>query len=180
MAKTERQQQATLGAEPQREHGWLKRLVGEWAYQFEAEPEPGGPAERLTGTESVRMLGGLWLLAEGRGQVPGGGEATTLMTLGYDPDSKRFVGTWIGSMMTHLWIYEAELGPDERLLTLESEGPAMGHEGPITGSDGRVKTTRYREVIELKSDDHRTLTSHMLTDDGKWEQMMFVDYRRRR
>ena len=43
---------------------------------------------------------------------------TTLMTLGYDPRKKRFVGTFVGSMMTNLWIYDGELDKDERVLTL--------------------------------------------------------------
>ncbi len=28
------------------------------------------------------------------------------MTLGYNPDTKRYLGTWIGSMMTHMWVYD--------------------------------------------------------------------------
>jgi hypothetical protein len=35
--------------------------------------------------------------------MPGGGAATMFLTLGYDPQRERYVGTWIGSMMTHLW-----------------------------------------------------------------------------
>ncbi len=52
---------------------------------------PGKPPEKAKGTESVRSLGGLWILAEGRGEMPGGGAMTTMMTLGYDPQKKR---TW--------------------------------------------------------------------------------------
>ena len=55
--------------------------------------------------------------------MPDGTPATTQITLGYDPAKKRFVGTWLGSMMTHLWIYDGELSADERTLTLSSEGP---------------------------------------------------------
>lgn len=44
-------------------------------------------------------------MCEGLGEMPGGGIATTMMTLGYDPARKWFVGTFIGSMMTHMWVY---------------------------------------------------------------------------
>jgi len=46
---------------------------------------------KFNGTESVRSLGGLWILAEGQGETPGSGSATTILTLGYDPQRKRFV-----------------------------------------------------------------------------------------
>ena len=45
--------------------------------------------------------------------MPGGGTATTMMTLGDDPQKKRFVGTWVGSMMTYLSVYDGELDAAE-------------------------------------------------------------------
>ena len=160
-----------MNAEPQKEHAWLQRLVGEWTFESESMAEPGKPSEKSEATESVRSLGGLWILAEGRGEMPGGAPATMLMTLGYDPQKKRFVGTWVGSMMTHLWIYDGALDAAERVLTLESDGPSMAGDG---------KMARYRDVIELTSDDHRTLTSSALGDDGVWHQFMTATYRRKK
>jgi hypothetical protein len=171
MTTSETQQQATMKTEPQKEHRWLQKLVGEWTYEAEATMEPGKPPENFKGTESVRSLGGLWMLAEGQGEMPGGGTATTVMTLGYDPQKKRYVGTWIGSMMTHLWVYDGALDLAERVLTLEAEGPHMAVEG---------RMAKYKDVIELKSDDHRVLTSHMLGDDGTWHQFMTANYRRKK
>jgi len=66
----------------------------------------------------VRSLGGLWILAEGRGEMPGGAPATMLMTLGYDPAKNRFVGTWVGSMMTHLWVYQGWLNETGRGMSV--------------------------------------------------------------
>jgi hypothetical protein len=160
-----------MKTEPQKEHQWLQKLVGEWTCEAEATMEPGKPAEKCKGTESVRSLGGLWVLAEGHGEMPGGEPATTLMTLGYDSQKKRFVGTFIASMMTHLWLYEGDLDAAERVLTLETEGPSMAGDG---------KMAKYRDVIELKSDDHRVLTSHALGEDGKWHVFMTANYRRKR
>ena len=95
--------------------------------------EPDQPPVKSTGTETVRCLGHsescslarLWVLAEGQGEMPGCGSVTTLMTLGYDPQKQRYVGTWIGSMMTYLWQYDGELDAGETMLTLNSDGPAM-------------------------------------------------------
>jgi hypothetical protein len=169
MSTTETQEAAMAKAEPQKEHEWLHKLVGEWSYEFVAGEVEGAP-EKVTGTESVRSLGGLWVLLEGRGQVPGGGEHVSLMTLGYDPQKGHYVGTWVGSMMTHLWVYTAgRLDAKERVLTLESEGPDMSGKGGMA---------QYRDVIELVSDDHRVLTGNLRDADGSWRQMMRVDYRR--
>lgn len=157
--------------QPQKEHRWLEKLVGEWTIETEAPVEPGKPPEKFTGTESVRSLGGFWTLSEGKGEMPGGGTATSLMTLGYDPHKKRFVGTFIASMMTYLWVYEGALDAEERALTLDAEGPDMSGEG---------KMARYQDVIEFKSDDHRVLTSRMLRDDGTWQEVVVAHYRRKK
>ena len=96
METTTTQPQPTAVPEPQAEHRWLQQLVGAWTLDGEATMELGQPPATFTGTERVRSLGDLWFLAEGEGEMPGGGTATTLMTLGYDPQKGRFVGTFIG------------------------------------------------------------------------------------
>ncbi|MGH8521937.1 MAG: DUF1579 domain-containing protein [Gammaproteobacteria bacterium] len=155
--------------EPQKEHQWLQKLVGEWTFESDCHMGPGKPPEKFQGTESVRSLGGLWIMAEGQGEMPGGSAMTTMMTLGYDPQRKRYVGTFVASMMTHLWVYDGALDAAERVLTLDTEGPDMAAEG---------KMAKYKDAIEWKSDDHRVLTSHMLGDDGKWHDFMTANYRR--
>ncbi|MBW4655987.1 MAG: DUF1579 domain-containing protein [Kaiparowitsia implicata GSE-PSE-MK54-09C] len=152
--------------QPQKEHQWLQQLLGEWTYEVEGMTEPDQPMETSTGTESVRSVGGLWVVAEGQGEMCGT-LATTIMTLGYSPQKQRFVGTWIGSMMTHLWIYDGELDAAERVLTLHSEGPSMAGEG---------KMGQYKDVIEFKSPDHRVLNSFCMGDDGQWQQFMTANY----
>ena len=156
-------------AQPQKEHQWLQKLVGDWTCELEATMEPGKPPEKSSGTETVRSLGGLWIVADGQGEMPGGGAATMMLTLGYDPRKKRFVGTWIGSMMTNLWVYDGTLDAGERVLTLDAEGPSMSGDGGMA---------KYQDRIELKSDDHRVLTSHVLGEDGEWHGFMTAHYRR--
>jgi len=170
MTTSETQTQAMVHPEPQKEHRWLHKLVGEWTCEIETTMEPGTPPVKSTATDCVRSLGGLWVLAEGQGEMPGCGPVTSLMTLGYDPQRKRFVGTFIASMMTHLWIYDGALNAAETVLTLEAEGPSMAGDG---------KMAKYRDVIEFKDDDHRVMTAHVLGDDGSWTQFMTATYRRK-
>lgn len=67
METSNTQQETTMKTEPQKEHQWLQRFVGEWTFEGEAMMEPGQPPSRFNGTESVRSLGasGFWL----RGRV---------------------------------------------------------------------------------------------------------------
>lgn len=158
-----------MNAEPHEEHRWLNRLLGEWTSEAEFAMEPGQAPSTFVGTESVRTLGGLWVLAEGRGEMPSGGGMATVMTLGFDPRRERYVGTFVGSMMTHLWLYEGTR--DGQVLTLDTEGP-----NPMTGGQTLAK---FKDVITIESDDHRVLTSAVLTDDGTWRRFMTAHYRRR-
>lgn len=157
-----------MNIKPEKQHEWLKQLLGEWTI---SDHSSGDGAECLSmGTEKVRALGDLWVLAEGTGPMPDGGTAFTQMTLGYDPAQGAFVGSWVGSMMTHQWIYRGELDSTEKILTLNSEGPDM--EDP-------TKITRYRDIIEFKDANTRLLSSEHLTGEGEWKRFMTFTYTRK-
>jgi hypothetical protein len=154
-----------------REHAWLQKLVGEWKGEGEGTAGPDQPPMKWTVDETVRGIGDVWIQAESSGIMPdGGGPSTMIITLGYDPHKKRFSGTFIGSMMTHLWIYEGDLDAAGKVLTLNAEGPGMM--GP-----GMVK---YQDIVEIISDDHRTLSSQMQMPEGTWNKFMTVHYRRKK
>jgi len=158
-----------MQTKPEPQHHWLLRLIGHWKSEGKAGDAPGMPDVRFEATETFRAIGELWAQGEGSMKTPDGSTHTTQMTLGYDPVRKRFVGTWIGSMMSHLWIYDGALDAGGTILTLESEGPNFTDTG---------KMAKYRDVIEIKSEDHRVLTSQTLRDDGTWHQFMEAHYRR--
>jgi hypothetical protein len=154
--------------EPTAEHRWLQRLVGSWRWEASAAAEPGQAPERFGGSEEVRSLDGIWIVGEGESGMPGGGRATTVLTLGFDPRKGRFVGTWIGSMMSNLWVYDGWRDGD--VLTLESEGPNFAE-------DGRP-TAMFRDIVTMAGDDRRTLTAQMQNADGSWRELMTARYRR--
>jgi hypothetical protein len=158
-----------MQVEPQSEHHWLQQLVGEWEMEAECVMEPGQPPVKSTGTETVRSLGGLWTVGEGRGEMPGCGEATSLMTLGFDPAKGRFVGSFVASMMTHFWLYDGALDASGKVLTLDAEGPSMTGDG---------KMARYQDIIELPGDGQRIMRSRMQGADGGWTEFMTARYRR--
>lgn len=149
------------------EHRWLQQLVGNWTYAMESvSPECGGDGG--TGTQTIRMLGDLWLLAEAEG--PAGDEMMrSIITLGYDPEKKKFIGSFIASMMTHFWPYEGSLDADGKTLRLASQGPRF---------DGAPGPGIYEDVIEKVSDNEYLLRGRFKLDDGSFNEFMVSRYTR--
>jgi hypothetical protein len=154
-------------AKPQPEHIWLEKLLGNWTYEGEVMMGPDVPPVKSSGTETVRTMGGLWFVCQGSTTMPGGEPAEMMITIGYDPESKRYTGTWIGSMMTRLWVYDGFV--DGNTLNLDAKGPSMSGDGTIT---------TYRDSIEFVDDDQRILRSQVLGSDGVWTPFMSAHYRR--
>lgn len=155
--------------EPQKEHAWLHRLIGTWSFEGECIMGPDQPPMKSTGTTSIRSLGGIWILCEGAGDAPDGTPVDSIITLGYDPAKKRFVGTFIASCMTHLWVYDGALNSAGKVLTLDAEGPSFAGDGTMV---------HYQDIIEIDNDDHWILRSRMPGEDDQWIQFMTAHYRR--
>jgi len=141
------------------EHEWLAQFVGEWVSGADASGKPSDCPSKEVG----RMIGGIWLLLEGAGEMPGFPEFRYQMTLGFDAAKGRFVGTWVGSMSGNFWIYDGELDAERGVLTLESEGPAMNDPS---------RRAKYRDVVTLHSAGHRSLRGMMQNSEGAWEAFM--------
>ncbi|MES2943448.1 MAG: DUF1579 domain-containing protein [Pseudomonadota bacterium] len=158
-----------MNEQAQAEHEWLKQLLGQWTMQGECDMGPDQPVSHTAGTETARSLGDFFVVGEGRGEMPGGGMADMLMTLGYDLNKKKFVGSWAGSMMSGMFFYEGELDADKKVLTLDTEGPSFSGDG---------STARYQDVITIISPDERSLHSQTQQPDGSWKRFMKATYTR--
>jgi hypothetical protein len=158
-----------MHAQPQKEHEWLHKLIGEWTTEHECSPGPDQPTMKIIGREIVRSLGGLWVVCEGTSEIPGGGTSIMIITLGYDPARNRFVGSCVSSMMHNLWIYDGQLDEAGNVLALDTEGPSFTTEG---------KTTKYKDYFEIKGNAEWVLRSECLGDDGKWHHFMTMNCRR--
>ncbi|HEY2786608.1 MAG TPA: DUF1579 domain-containing protein [Fimbriiglobus sp.] len=149
-----------------KEHEWLKQLEGEWITESEAVMEPGKPPLKFKGTETVRSLGGLWYVAEMKTEMTG----TAMMgqmTVGYDAEKKKYVGTWVCNMDPEMMTYEGTV--DGKTISLVTEG-----KNPATG-----KRVKMKDVIEIKDKDHKVLKSYAQGDDGKWTQFMTMTAKRK-
>jgi hypothetical protein len=145
---------------PTPEHLWLKQLVGDWTFESKGSMGNEDDVAELRGTESVRMLGDFWVVSDMDGSMPGGDRCTAVMTIGFDPERGVFIGTWVGSMMASMFIYEGSLDEGRRVLTLNTTGAHY--------ADPSASAT-YRDIIELNEDGTRTMRSEILLDDGSWQ-----------
>ena len=91
------------------------------------------------------------------------------MTIGYDDVKARCVGTFVGTMMTTLWVYDGMLDVPTDTLKLFSDGPSFIEEGA---------RGKYMDVMELPSDEHRVFNSYYLNAAGEWERFMTTHYHR--
>ncbi|MFO0945150.1 MAG: DUF1579 domain-containing protein [Planctomycetota bacterium] len=154
---------------PEKEHQWLQRLVGEWEYEAEMFMKDKPPV-KAKGEDHVRSLGGFWILSEQKSEMFGV-PFTGLMTLGYDASKKKFVGTWVDSMSGNLWNYQGTLDAGGKVLTLETEGFCPAEPGRISA---------FKEVIEVKDDNHRVFTSSVQGSDGQWTTMVKLEFQRKK
>jgi hypothetical protein len=154
---------------PQKEHEWLQQLVGEWTWESDLPTEPEKEGQNHRGTEVVRSLGGIWIVGEGRGNAPDGTPSTTIMTLGFSPEKNKYVGTFVASVMTDLWIYEGFVDRNANALVLDTEGPSFAD---------MSKRAKYKDTIRIIDKDNRVLTSEYQDESGQWQEFMRARYRR--
>lgn len=94
----------------------------------------------------------------------------SLMTLGFDPERGKFVGSFIASCMTFQWLYEGTLDADQKVLTLNAEGPSFAGDGSMA---------QYQDIIEVVDPNTYLLSSRCQNVDGSWFPFMRAKYTRR-
>jgi hypothetical protein len=153
-------------AAPSAEHAWLQQLVGDWKVRSHASMGPDKPPIEMESTERARSMGGLWVLGESKWEMEGA-SFTSLMTLGYDSAEQHYVGTWVDTMQTHLWVYRGTLDEGRKKLTLEAEGPSW--EDPS-------KLAYYRDTLEIVDANHKRMVSAVRNPDGSFTTYMQAEY----
>jgi hypothetical protein len=149
------------------EHAVLKEDVGTWDASIEVLM-PGAPAGASKGVE-VNTLGcnGLCLATQFNGQVMGapfqGAGVTT-----WDPQKKKYVGSWSDSMTAGLATSEGTWDAAKKTLNATMATP-----------DGAGGTVTLRSVVEY-TDAKRVFTLYMPGPDGKEVPSMRITYTRQK
>lgn len=154
---------------PEKEHEWLKMFEGEWEGEGECFMEPDKPM-KCKNTETCKTIGGFWIQSNMKADMAGM-PINGIMTVGYDPARKKFVGNWVDSCFPFMWVYEGSVDSTGKILTLESEGPNMTEPG---------KMAKYRDVTEFKSADHKIMTSYVEKSPGEWMKIMSIESKKKK
>lgn len=131
---------------PGKEHEVLKKFEGRWDAVAKGMHE--GKKEESKGTETVTAgYDGYWYIIN----YSGTHEGKTFLghgTMGYDPNKKKYVMTWIDNMSPYSMWSEGEADSSGKTFTFTSDGFC-----PDLGKNATIKT-----VFEFQDDKHRTLT----------------------
>ncbi|MFO0950782.1 MAG: DUF1579 domain-containing protein [Isosphaeraceae bacterium] len=155
---------------PTKEHQLLETEVGDWDGEVTMWLDPKAPPVKAKATESNTMMpGGIWLLSSYSSEFAGSpfhgrGQFT------YDPVKKKYVGTWIDSMVTTPMLMEGSYDPSKKTLTYEGESP-----------DPSGKMVKTRTATTHHDDGSRTMTLWMKSDEAgpDWVKWMEVRYRKK-
>ncbi len=151
---------------PAKGHEMLAQFAGDWEVEAKTEPAPGQEPIVCKGTESAKIVGGFWLVTHGEGDMMGT-KMQSILTLGYNPEKKKYVGTFLSSCDSTLWKYDGEMDASGKKLTLRTEGPLP---------TDPTKTGKYKEVLELVDKDHKTFTSYLIDENGKETKFVTMEY----
>lgn len=154
--------------EPNDHHRWLQRFLGEWTFESSCDAGPDTEPMTSKGRETITAYSDLWIVADAEGDLPGGaGSMTWRLTLGFNPATDRYTGSWIGSPVAHMFVYDGAREGDA--IVLDTKGPDMADP---------TKLADYQDIYELLADDKRALRSRMKGDDGNWIEFMRAEYTR--
>jgi hypothetical protein len=155
--------------DPGKDHEFLKQFEGDWDVHSRMTPPGQTTPQESKGTESARIgLGGYWLMFDFKGShenQPMDGHGL----LGYDPQKKKYVGVWAGSVCPYLATFEGERSADGRTLTM-----ACRSTDPKTG-----KPMNERMVFQFHDKDHRTLRFFGTDESGKEAPTAEMTYTRK-
>ena len=155
-------------AKPGPEHAILAEMEGTWDAVMHM---PGAPkdAPASKGTHVYKMeCGGLWLTSKFEGDF-GGMKFEGRGIDGYDPAKKKYTGVWVDSMSSTPLLLEGTRDEKTKVLTMTGDHP---------GPDGKLAKVKTKS--SFKDKDHHTFTMYMVGEGGKDEEMMTIEYTRKK
>jgi Protein of unknown function (DUF1579) len=155
---------------PTAEHKIFASEEGTWDATVKSfEGGPNAEPAVSKGTEVNTLLpGGLWLVSKFEGEF-GGVKFEGRGQFGYDPNKKKYIGTWIDSMVPTLSVLEGEYDDKTKTMTYVGEG---------TGPDGKTKYMQ-RMVTTTKADGSRVFTLYMKVDKDEMK-LVEISYTKRK
>lgn len=150
-------------------HKQMAREAGVWSADVKLWMGPDADPVSSKGQEKNEMLGDYWLVSTFTGETVGQ-KFTGKSLLGYDPQSKKFVGTWCDTMTPYMTKMEGDYDVQKHALTLIGEG-----RDPATGEISKSKmVTTYIDENTKKFE----MFGPAPGADGQWWKMLEISYKR--
>ncbi len=150
--------------EPTQEHAHILSGVGTWEGTL-TNFVPGMPTDPVPAKETIVGIGDLWTQSTFECEFMGMPYKGT-GCIGFDPDKKKFIGTWIDNTSTHLAIMEGEIDKSGKKLIMRWQAPDM-----MTGA---MAPHRY-EAVHSKD----AMTSTFYMGEGEGMKTMVIDMKRK-
>lgn len=94
---SQQQHDAPPMPQPTAEHALLKDHVGNWKVHCKFYMDPSQPPMETDATETIEMIGEFWTVSRFTSNMMGM-PFTGCATMGFEPHTGKFVGTWMDSM----------------------------------------------------------------------------------
>lgn len=144
---------------PGPEHAMLKKMVGTWDATITSSWM--GTSETSKGVTVYKAIGDFWVVEDFEGEMMGQ-KFTGHGITGFDPDKKKYVGTWVDNMGPALVHGEGTVDASGKLN--------MTHETSMNG-----QATTMTSVSEWKDADNMVFTMSM-----GGSEMMKIEYKRKK
>ncbi len=154
--------------EPTPNHTRMMESVGIWDVKAKHFMEPGKPPMETTAVETITAVGGFWTVSRYESNIMGApfvGQAT----MGYDPEKKVHVSTWVDSMSPMMMRFEGNYDAAGKVITMKAKGPSMMGPG----------TADWRSVMEHQDKNHLLFKMFVTMPHGE-VQIMENAYTRRK
>ena len=153
--------------QPTVEHDRLKEHAGVWNVEssFYMDPNPETPPMVVQAKETIEMFGPFWTTGTYESEMMGmpfQGKAT----LGYDPENKEYVSTWIDTMSPTFFCFRGNF-----------EGETLTMRGRAFDCMSKMEAN-YRTTEVHKSPNERVFEMFMEMPDGTEFKMMTHVYTR--
>lgn len=154
--------------QPSEEHKQVTKGVGEWTFTGKMLMAQG--QQEFKGEEKVVAIGKFWTVSHYSSDFFGGMKGSA--TMGYDPQSKKYVGTWVDSLMP---------APTRMKGSYDEATTTMTYETVGVGMDGKPMPGKI--IIKYNDDNSHTFTMMHKDPTGQTDKLvktMELEYTRKK
>ena len=153
--------------QPSPEHDIIQKNVGVWDVQCRFFMAPDAPPMETTGMDTITAIGPFWNVGQFEAEFMGM-PFKGASQLGYLPDEKCYVSTWIDAMSTFLFVLKGNFDDSGKILSLSGMAP--------NPADGTMVPQRVEH--EFVDDDNHKMRMYMTLEQGEIKTFE-MDYSRR-